>query len=122
MYPPHLLGRLGEALAAGELERQGWLIIGRNFRFGHREIDLIARRSGLVAFFEVKTRTDTIFGHPLEAVTPAKRRDVERVARAWIARHGLAADAYRFDVVSIVWDGAGPPLVEHVENAWFVGE
>ena len=56
MAESHDLGRWGEELAAAELTRRGWIVLARNYRLGHREIDLIARRGAVVAFVEVKTR------------------------------------------------------------------
>jgi putative endonuclease len=120
MSSSHDLGRRGEALAARVLERAGWTVLHRGFRFGRKEIDLIARRGRLVAFVEVKTRGGTRFGDPLAAVTAAKRREIETVARAWIARHGRPADLYRFDAVAVRWEG-GAAAVDHVEDAWRLG-
>lgn len=74
------LGDRGEEIAARFLERAGWRIVNRNFRLGHKEIDLVAARDGVVAFVEVKTRSGGGFGHPLEAVTWRKRL-VSMVAR-----------------------------------------
>lgn len=118
MRSPHELGRQGEALAADELERAGWSIVARNYRLGHKEVDLVARRGAVVAFIEVKTRAGADYGHPLEAITRAKRAEIERVAQVWIDRHGRAGDRYRFDAVAIVWGEAGRPSIEHVEDAW----
>ena len=81
------LGRLGEELAARHLARKGWEILERNLRSGHREVDLVIRRGGIVAFVEVKTRRNSEFGHPLESVHTRKRREVTRVAREWLAGH-----------------------------------
>jgi putative endonuclease len=114
----HELGRRGEALAAALLQERGWTILERNFRLGHKEIDLVARRGRVVAFVEVKTRTGERFGHPLEAITRAKREEIRRVAVAWVARHGRRTDLYRFDAVAILYDGAAPPRIEHFEDAW----
>jgi putative endonuclease len=121
MATAHALGRLGEGLVARLLEADGWQILDRNFRCRRKEIDIIARRDDVIVFVEVKTRSGVDYGHPFEAVTPAKRREIERVARAWIARHGrrrVAVTCYRFDVVGVLWDGKGPPRVEHLEDAW----
>ncbi|UCC49568.1 MAG: YraN family protein [Gemmatimonadota bacterium] len=113
---------LGERLAARHLEERGYVILKRNFRFGHREIDLIVRRGDLVAFVEVKTRAGHGYGHPLEAITALKRREVERVARHWLQRHGRTGFRYRFDAVGVALQRGAEPLIEHIPNAWLLGE
>lgn len=118
MAGAHELGRRGEALAAALLQREGWTILDRNYRLGHKEIDLVARHGRIVAFIEVKARTGLNYGHPLEAITRAKREEIRRVAGAWITRHGRRSDLYRFDAIAVVYDGGAAPRVEHVEDAW----
>lgn len=113
------LGRRGEARAAEHLESRGFTILDRNFRFHRHEIDLVARRGDLVVFVEVKARSGDAFGHPLEAVTARKRREIERVARAWIQSRGRQGDDYRFDAIAVTEGLHGDDLV-HVENAWRV--
>jgi len=112
------LGDRGERLAAEHLERAGWTILARNFRLGHREVDLVARRAEVVAFVEVKTRAGLGYGHPLEAITAGKRREVEYVARIWVQRHGRPGDVYRYDAVAVLILAGGEPEIEHVEDAW----
>lgn len=120
MGESHDLGRRGEELAAAALERRGWTILDRNYRLGHKEIDLIVRRGAVVAFVEVKTRASDDYGHPLEAITRAKRAEIERVARAWMQRHGRGCDVYRFDAVAVRFDRGAEPAIQHVEDAWRV--
>lgn len=117
MARSHEVGRHGEDLAAELLRGRGWRVLARNWRFGHKEVDLIAQRGPTVAFVEVKARTGTRFGHPLDAVGSGKRRDLSLAARAWIARHGRPGQSYRFDAVTVVRDGSAT-TVEHVEDAW----
>ena len=112
------LGDRGEKLAAQLLELAGWTVLHRNYRLGHREVDLVARRGEVVAFVEVKTRAGLGFGHPLEAITAQKRREVQQVAAAWVERHGAPGDVYRFDAVAILLPQGGQPVIEHVEDAW----
>ncbi|MDQ3389380.1 MAG: YraN family protein [Gemmatimonadota bacterium] len=112
------LGDRGEALAAAFLERRGWTVLHRNFRMRRKEIDLVARRGEVVAFVEVKTRGGLGFGHPLEAITWKKRREIQQVAAAWVDRFGQAGEVYRFDAVSVYVAAGGEPVVEHVEDAW----
>ncbi|HEX5724616.1 MAG TPA: YraN family protein [Longimicrobiaceae bacterium] len=116
--PTKPLGDRGEELAVAHLAAAGWVVLHRNFRLGRREIDLVARRGEVVAFVEVKTRAGLGYGHPLEAVTLKKRREIQQVALAWVDRHGREGDTYRFDAVSVLVAGGGPPVVEHVEDAW----
>ena len=113
----HKIGRRGERLAGSYLQSRGWRIIERNWRFHHKEIDLVARRGDVVAFVEVKTRGVAALAGPLESITAAKRRDLRVAARGWIALRGQAGESYRFDAVAV---SVGPhgTRVEHVENAW----
>ena len=112
-------GRLGEDEAARFLEARGWTIEGRNIRSGRREVDLVVRKDGILAFVEVKSRRGRSYGHPLEAITPVKRREIARVARDWLReRPPPKGTVIRFDAVSVTWFGAGPPKVSHLPDAW----
>lgn len=113
-----VFGDWGEQLAATDLQRRGWEIVAQKFRAGRKEVDLVARRGGVVAFVEVKTRASTTFGHPLEAIDARKMRDVAWVAMNWIDRFGAASDNYRFDAVAVTRSPGGSPVVEHLEDAW----
>ena len=114
------LGTRGESIAADFFIRAGWSIVHRNFRAGRKEVDLVARRDGVVAFVEVKTRRGSRFGDPLDAITAHKRREVEEVAMAWIERHGAVGDVYRFDAVAVRLQPDGHPRIEHMEDAWYM--
>lgn len=118
MADSHRLGMTGEDLAARHLESAGWRIVARNYRFGHKEIDLIARRGCLVAFVEVKTRARLRWGHPLLSIDRRKRAEIERVARVWLERHGRRGDEFRFDAIAVYRSDAGALHVEHLEDAW----
>src|SRR3954452_24972545 len=119
-------GRLGEAVAAELLERRGFELLERNFRTPEGEIDLVASRGGTLVFCEVKALVARPGGPsagpatPLEAVGPAKRAQVRRVARAWLAmRDGKGALELRFDAIGVLLSPRGETLrVDHVENAF----
>jgi putative endonuclease len=120
----HALGRWGEEQAARFLERRGWSILARNYRFGRREVDLVARKGGLLSFVEVKTRSGVGFGAPQESITGLKRREIEAVAAHFVHRHDLHSLTVRFDAVAIVAEGhvgGAPARIEHVEDAWRPG-
>jgi putative endonuclease len=116
IHPPHALGRLGETRAREYLVARGWTIEATNYRFGRREVDIVARRGDLVAFVEVKTRAGDGFGAPEEAVTALKRREIEIVAGWYLCKHRLVDVDVRFDVISVTV-GRNARL-EHLEDAW----
>lgn len=113
----HRRGQRGEALVADYLHHRGWRILDRNWRFHHKELDLVVERGGVVAFVEVKTRAADGLVHPLESITARKRRDLATAARGWIAQHGARYSTFRFDAAVVITDPAGT-TVEHIEDAW----
>jgi putative endonuclease len=112
-----MLGVEGERLAEAWLVQRGWRILDRRFRSGHRDLDLVAERSGIVAFVEVKARRGRNFGDPVEAVNWRKQRELTRSAGVWIARFGGEKQLFRFDVVGVLMDESGV-RIRHVENAF----
>ena len=112
------LGKWGESVAADYLERAGWAVVGRNFRSGRREIDLVARRGGVVAFIEVKTRASASTGHPFDAIDERKQHVIAEVAEEWIERFGEPSLTYRFDAMAVARGADGSPRVLHLPDAW----
>ena len=119
--PRHRRGLHGEHLAIRYLRSRGWTVLQHRFRMGRLEVDVIVRRDRVVAFVEVKTRWGNAFGSPLEAVTWGKRREIVRVARAWLDRHGDPEDTYRFDVIGVTLSRGGSWRLQHVEDAFRAG-
>lgn len=113
------IGLAGERVAEDWYVERGWEVLDRRFRSGHRDLDLVARKDGQVAFVEVKARRGLAYGSPIEAVGWRKRRELARSATVWIERRGRLGDAYRFDVVGVLLTDAGP-VVEQIENAFQV--
>ena len=108
-----LRGRHAESLAAWWLRLKFYRILARDYRLPLGEVDLIARRGHVLAFVEVKRRSELIDG--LEAVTARQRRRVARAALAYIGQNpGLSALELRFDVVVVTKSG----LPHHLEHAW----
>src|ERR671934_2685011 len=121
--PRRRIGRRGEEIAARALERLGYRIVDRNFRTREGELDLVAARGGTLVFCEVKALVARPGGpgrgpaSPLEAVGPAKRVQVRRLARAWLAaRDRRTARELRFDVVGVTLSSDGETLrVDHLQ-------
>ena len=111
------LGELGERIAERWLRERGWRVVQRRFRSGHRDIDLVVERAGVVAFVEVKARRRAEFGGPLAAVNWRKQKELGRSARVWVDRHGRPREAYRFDVIGVLVAGSRV-RIRHVPNAF----
>jgi putative endonuclease len=112
------LGRDGEAIAAGHLERKGLRILERGFRTRTGEIDLVAAEGDLLVFVEVKARSGLGCGRPADAVDARKRGRILRAAHLWLARHGMVEAPCRFDVVEILAEDGSPALVHHIPDAF----
>ena len=110
-----VVGDRGEQMAAEYLEREGYEILHRNYRFGRSEIDLIARQGRTIVFVEVKTRRTAGYGEPEEAVTREKIRRIRRVASAYLAQRRIGECDCRFDVVAVLLAGDTPTL-RHTED------
>lgn len=122
------LGRTGEELAAEHLRGLGFVVLARNVRTRHGEIDLIVLDKRALVFVEVKTR---MIGRgqsvprpdqrPLAGLGAGQRARLRRLAAAWLAeQHSRPfAASIRFDAVGIVLDTCGRLReVEHLDDAW----
>ena len=110
-------GKEGELLAMSHLRKAGFEIVEMNYRFGHGEIDIIARDGEVLVFCEVKMRKSDEFGLPEYAITPKKQQQIRRVARGYLFEHEIKEQDCRFDVVAIRMQG-GKHLINHIRNAF----
>ncbi len=110
------LGKSGEEYAAEYLIGKGYVIRDQNWRSGKYEIDLVAFRDNTLVVVEVKTRRNSLYAFPEEAVTLAKMRRMVHAAEAYIQMLGLPFEV-RFDIVALI--GEQPPFtIEHIEDAF----
>ena len=119
-------GDKGEAIAAAYLEQKGYMILERNYRYEHAEVDLVCfkpaakyKAGGELVFAEVKTRTGLGYGRPEEAVTETKQRHLMHAAEAYLYERKLEGASCRFDVISILLLQGQQPQIEHFENAFW---
>lgn len=108
------VGRYGEDVAARYLAGEGWDVVDRNWRGTAGEIDIVALQGQDLVVVEVKTRTGDGFGHPAEAVTPAKLARLRRLTAQWLAAHDLHPRSVRIDVIAVRTSRSGPARVEHL--------
>lgn len=107
----------GESLAAEFLGEAGLRILGRNYRFGRAEIDIVAEESGELVFVEVKARNSLQFGEPEESVGFAKEANLRKAAEGYCLEHGLTDRFYRFDIIAIR-QNKNITVVKHLRNAF----
>jgi putative endonuclease len=112
------LGKEGEALAVRFLRKQGFRIVGKNYRTPFGEIDIVAEDGGVLVFVEVKTRSGDAFGSPFEAVDQRKREKIKKVALCYMKKIKKEPQA-RFDVLSIDVQG-GREKIDHIKDAFEV--
>ncbi len=112
------LGKLGEEKAAEELRKKGLHIIETNYRFGRGELDIIAKDGDTLVFVEVKSRKDLEMGDPVYGVTPAKVKQVKRVAELYLFEKGIEDVECRFDVVTVLFENPENPEIIHYPNAF----
>ncbi|MFI5253510.1 MAG: YraN family protein [Bacteroidota bacterium] len=110
-------GNTGETIAVDFLQKKGYSILERNFRYERGEIDIIADDKGALVFIEVKARRSAAFGEPLEAVTERKRAQIRKVADGYLFLHNIDDRECRFDVVAIRYIGKKIDI-QHFENAF----
>ncbi len=97
------LGRHGEDLVARWYTERGSVVIARNWRCAHGELDLIVRVGGVLAFCEVKTRSSTRFGSPLEAVDHRRRGRLRAAAGEYLrSERPRGVAQIRFDVAGVI--------------------
>lgn len=110
------LGRQGEQLAAEHLQQAGYRILARNWRCAEGEIDIVAVDRRVLVACEVKTRSGTGYGTPLEAITWKKRRRLRRLAINWVTANGVLFDEVRVDVVAVLKTQARGFTIEHIRG------
>jgi len=111
---------LGENIACDYIKKLGFKIIERNFRKGYGEIDIIAtektKDGDVLTFIEVKTRTSSLFGSPLESITPWKLRFLIRTAQYYKMTHPKLPESLRIDAVSVILNGNKAENIELTRN------
>ena len=106
-------GISAESRAAAFLVAKGYRILARRWRCPAGEIDIVARRRGLLIFVEVKAREK--LDDAAEAVVVRQQRRIVAAAEAWLAGHPDIGDCdMRFDVMLV----APKSLPRHIQAAF----
>ncbi|HNA99521.1 MAG TPA: YraN family protein [Marmoricola sp.] len=120
MSPGHnnALGDYGQLRAERFLVGLGMVVLDRNWRCVHGELDLVLHDGPTLVACEVKTRTDTRFGHPLAAITPEKYARLRRLIAVWAATEPSRVrwDGIRIDAVGVLRPLRGPTTIQYAKG------
>lgn len=111
------IGDEAEEIASTFLLNKGWEILARNYYAGHYEIDIIAKDGPIYVFLEVKMRSSTQFGSPVEFVSEAKVERIFAAAEQWMQQNQLDDFPVRFDVIGILKTKSKQEIT-HLEDAF----
>ncbi len=117
MAAHNALGKAGEDAAAAYLEKNDYIILDRNWRKNHLELDIVAAKDEELVIVEVKTRSNKDYKEPEDAVNWLKIRRIVVAADAYIKQHCIDASV-RFDIITAVGE-AGDFQIEHIKNAFY---
>jgi putative endonuclease len=111
------LGKLGEELAVEYLRKEGYEIVETNWTFQKAEIDILAKKEGILAVVEVKTRSSLEFGLPQDFVKPKKVQLLVKAVDAYVNERNLDIEV-RFDIIAIYKEGK-TFAIEHLIDAFY---
>ncbi len=116
------LGKWGEEYAAVYLQKNGYIIMDRDWRYGRSksDIDIICKTPDLrtVVFVEVKTRASEQILAPEDAVNIRKVRHIGRAADNYVKMYNIVEDL-RFDIFTIIGHKDSKDIqINHIENAF----
>lgn len=116
MYAAHYLGQTGEEAAQNYLKDRGYTIREVNWRYRRIEVDILAQTSQYLVVIEVKSRRNTLFKDPAQAVNTAKINRLVKAAQAYVLRYGINKEV-RFDIIEVVSTANGF-AINHIADAF----
>jgi putative endonuclease len=107
------LGLSAESRAAAYLIAKGYWIVARRFRTPFGEVDIVARRRGVLVFVEVKARST--LDAAAEALQVRQQRRIADAAAFWLSLnpHDVGSDI-RFDAMLV----APGKIPRHIQAAF----
>ena len=118
MAEHNILGKWGEEAAAGYLREEGYTGLAEDWKGGHRDIDIVAKKGvDMIVFVEVKTRRRGSVVAGELAVDDEKIHSLTLAANCYVKRNRINCEI-RFDIISIS-GGPGDYDVKHIEDAFY---
>lgn len=110
------LGKKGEVLSVEFLQKNGYKILDKNWRFKKAEVDIIALKNNVLAVIEVKTRSSNYFGNPQDFVTPKKIQLLVEAIDEYVTSKNLEVEV-RFDIIAVL-KNKSTFEIEHFKDAF----
>lgn len=110
-------GKIAEDLAADYLQKDGYKILVRNFRFQKAEIDIIAEKNNKIIVVEVKARSTDAFMLPQEAVTRTKIKLIVSAVNHYLEEFNRDNEV-RFDIITVLPDEKRKLVIDHIPDAF----
>jgi putative endonuclease len=110
-------GSEAEKIAIDYLKKKGYEILEQNWYNNHYELDIIARKNGVMTIIEVKSLLSNYMREPYQSVNRIKQRSIISATNAYIRKHNINDDV-QFDIISILLNKSVPEI-EHIENAFY---
>ncbi|MDX1666157.1 MAG: YraN family protein [Saprospiraceae bacterium] len=114
------IGKRGEDLAGAFLQRAGYELLARNWRYRRAELDLVVRKDDILIFVEVKTRNSDLYGSPEIFVTSRKEDLMLAAAKAYMEEVGHEWEI-RFDIITVILRSERDYEIRHFKDAFFPG-
>jgi putative endonuclease len=110
------LGNAGEQFAIAYLQKNGYLILEKNYRFLKAEVDVIAKKENTIIAIEVKTRSTDYFGDPQDFINQKKIKLLVSAMDNYVVERDLDVDV-QFDIVAIIKQKHAFQI-EHLKDAF----
>lgn len=110
-------GKAGEDFAINHLLKNDYVLLEKNWRYKHLEIDLIAKHKETLVIIEVKLRSSNVFGQPEDFVSIKKQKNTIKAAQAYIIENNINYET-RFDIISII-QNSNEFSLEHIISAFY---
>jgi len=110
-------GQKGEDIAVDFLTKNGYLVLERQWRFQHLELDIIAYKNDFLVIIEVKTRSSAMYADPDDTISNGKLRKIYDAAERYMEVKKIPWEV-RYDLITVI-DHGETWSVDHIEDAFY---
>ncbi|WP_158975353.1 YraN family protein [Cellulophaga sp. L1A9] len=110
-------GKLGEEQAIKHLEKKGYTILEKNYRYLKAEVDIIARSKDILVIVEVKSRSTGFVAELSDVIHQKKINLLIAAAHQYVTVNDLDVEV-RFDIITIIKQKGGL-AINHIEDAFY---